>query len=338
MDSLSDSDTPGVTFRPYAGAVDLPAVVAVMEDCWRADGVEMTLSLETAARLFASRLAFDPTRQALLALDGERVIGVGRHLHERLRDGTEIYSHSYAVHPDWRGRGVERALLRWNESRLRAMAASAPLVATGSHLFAWLGPVHTSETALIADLAAQGYAPIHQDLVMFRPTLEDPPEATLPSGFDERPITPEQFPALYAAYKEFFADAFHPTPPSEEDYQRWTRRRCFRDLSLGHVVWSGDRVAGMALCAIDAEENRRYRRLRGLVEHVGVVPEYRGHGVARALLSRALMALRERGMREASLLVDARNRYGAIHLYEWAGFAAVDSVFTYARPLELEQA
>ena len=341
MEPLLPPTIPGVAFRPFAGADDPPAVAALMDACWRADGVDTLVSEEAVARMFAPRPGYDPVRQTLVALDGQRVIGVARHLRERLRDGSDIYPHHYVVHPDWRGRGVEQALLRWNEDRARAMAAaqdssSAPREtseAKAPDRLAWLDAVRSSETALIALLTAHAYAPVHQDLIMLRPALDDTPAAALPPGFQERPIAPEQFPALYAAYKEFFADAFDATPPSEADYQRWVRRRCFHDLSLGHVAWAGDRVAGMALCAISADENARYGRLRGYVEHVGVVPAYRGHGLARALLLGALATLRERGMREASLIVDAQNRYGAVQLYESAGFVPISVLSTYAKPL-----
>ena len=339
MDSLSQPDLPvGVTPRDFAGDADAPAVVSVLEQSWRADGIEMTATPNTVIRLFSPRPGFDPARQALLVTDESgRVVAFARHLVERLRDGSEVYGQHFAVIPAWRERGVERALLDWNEGRLRDLAARASEAGatddTGSRALSWLVPLHAGEAALIARLTAAGYAPVHQDLDMLRPTLDAVVPVALPDGFTLRPVTTDQFPALYLAYKSFFADAFDPTPASDPDYLRWIGRRCFQDLSLCHVAWSGERVAGMALCAISAEENARFGRARGLVEHVGVVAAFRGRGLARALLARALATLRDHGMREASLVVEARNKYGAIRLYERAGFVANGVAATYAKPL-----
>lgn len=340
MDGLSQPDLPaGVTPRPFAGDADVPAVVSVLEECWRADGVEMTATPNTVIRLFAPRHGFDPARQALLVTDERgRVVAFARHLVERLRNGSEVCGHHFAVIPTWRERGVERALLDWNEGRLRELAAARISEAgaaddMGSRKLSWLAALHVGEAALIARLTAAGYAPVHQDLDMLRPTMDAIEPVALPDGFTLRPVTMDQFLTLYLAYKSFFADAFDATPASDPDYLRWIGRRCFQDLSLCHVAWSGEHVAGMTLCAISAEENARFGRARGLVEHVGVVAGYRGQGLAGALLARALATLRERGMREASLVVDARNKYGAIHLYERAGFVANGLATTYAKPL-----
>jgi ribosomal protein S18 acetylase RimI-like enzyme len=339
MDGLQQPELPaGVMARGYAGEADIPAIVSVLGQSWRADGVEMTATPMMVARLFAPRQGFDPTRQTLLVVDANgEVIAFARHLVERLRDGTDVYSHHFAVIPAWREQGIEPALFTWNEDRLRELAATrasdAGVGDAGSRKLGWLNPVRAGEAALIARLTAAGYAPVHQDLDMLRPTLDAIEPAPLPAGYTPRPVTTDQFPTLYLAYKSFFADDFDATPASDTDYLRWIGRRCFQDLSLCHVAWSGERVAGMVLCAISDEDNARFGRARGLVEHVGVVAAYRGHGLAGALLARALATLRDRGMREASLVVDAQNKYGAIHLYERAGFVANGVADTYARPL-----
>jgi ribosomal protein S18 acetylase RimI-like enzyme len=339
MNGLPQLELPaGVMARGYAGEADVPAIVAVLGQCWRADGVEMTATHTVVVRLFAPRGGFDPTRQALLVVDANgQVVAFARHVVERLRDGSDVYGHHFAVIPAWREQGIELALFTWNEDRLRELAATRATDIgagdAGSRRLVWLNPVRAGEAAVIARLTAAGYASIHEDMDMLRPTLDAIAPLALPMGYTLRPVTTDQFPTLYLAYKSFFADDFDATPASDTDYLRWSGRRCFQDLSLCHVAWSGERVAGMVLCAISDEDNARYGRARGLVDHVGVVAAYRGHGLAGALLARALATLRDHGMREATLVVDAHNKYGAIHLYERAGFVANGVSSTYARPL-----
>ena len=65
---------------------------------------------------------------------------------------------------------------------------------------------------------------------------------------------------------------------------------------------------------------------------------WRGRGVASALIVRALGALRDRGMTEAALGVDAQNETGALRLYEAMGFREAARETEWRRPLFLDAA
>ncbi len=56
--------------------------------------------------------------------------------------------------------------------------------------------------------------------------------------------------------------------------------------------------------------------------------------MASALICRALRALRDRGMTEAALGVDAQNETGALRLYESMGFREVFRELEWRRPLD----
>jgi len=56
------------------------------------------------------------------------------------------------------------------------------------------------------------------------------------------------------------------------------------------------------------------------VVYLGVTPEYRGQGIASAMLRRAMVQARERGREALSVAVDSRNTY-ALKLYTELGFA-----------------
>jgi ribosomal protein S18 acetylase RimI-like enzyme len=59
----------------------------------------------------------------------------------------------------------------------------------------------------------------------------------------------------------------------------------------------------------------------GYVGSLGVLKEWRGRGIGKALLRRSFAELAGRGMREARLGVDTQNVHGAVALYEGVGMS-----------------
>jgi len=59
----------------------------------------------------------------------------------------------------------------------------------------------------------------------------------------------------------------------------------------------------------------------GYVGILGVLKEWRGRGIGKALLRRSFAELAGRGMREARLSVDTQNVHGAVALYESVGMS-----------------
>ena len=113
------------------------------------------------------------------------------------------------------------------------------------------------------------------------------------------------------------------TAPRTAGRSSWWIRS--RDPTLWQVAWDGDEIVGMVRPFINAEENARFGVRRGWCENISTRAPWRGRGVASALISRALRALRERGMTEAALGVDAQNETGALRLYQAMGFREVSA-------------
>jgi ribosomal protein S18 acetylase RimI-like enzyme len=84
---------------------------------------------------------------------------------------------------------------------------------------------------------------------------------------------------------------------------------------------------------IDAEQNAKFNRKRGYTENIAVRRPYRKQGLASALIARSLKMLKELGMEEAALGVDAENLSGALRLYENLGFRTVKRSTDYRKPL-----
>jgi ribosomal protein S18 acetylase RimI-like enzyme len=73
---------------------------------------------------------------------------------------------------------------------------------------------------------------------------------------------------------------------------------------------------------------------RGWCENISTHLDWRGRGIAKALIARSLAALRERGMTEAALGVDAENETGALGVYRSMGFVERTRETDFRRPLD----
>jgi ribosomal protein S18 acetylase RimI-like enzyme len=72
---------------------------------------------------------------------------------------------------------------------------------------------------------------------------------------------------------------------------------------------------------------------RGWLEHISVRAPWRRRGLARAMTAESLRRLRDAGMTEAMLGVDADNPTGALGLYQRLGFEVDARSTAYRRPL-----
>jgi GNAT superfamily N-acetyltransferase len=105
-------------------------------------------------------------------------------------------------------------------------------------------------------------------------------------------------------------------------------------LDVWQVAWAGDSVAGGVLGYISAAENASLGRARGWTEGIFTVRDWRGKGVASAMLARSLRLMRDRGMTEAALTVDTASPTGALSLYERHGFREAERLIIFRKELE----
>jgi len=188
------------------------------------------------------------------------------------------------------------------------------------------------EAERIALLEAGGYRPARWFFEMLRVGLDDVPDLPLPPGIEVRPVTPDQYRAVWEATAEALAEEWDGKVPTEEAFRRWLANPLM-DPSLWQVAWDGDRVVGTVLPYINGQENARYSRRWGYTETIMVKQGYRGRGIAKALIARALVAIREHGMEAANLGVDSENASGALRLYEGMGYRPYRRWVTYRKPI-----
>jgi mycothiol synthase len=231
--------------------------------------------------------------------------------------------------------GTFAAILDWAMARHRANAAIAPadgrraVVTTAT----W-GDDPEGE----AELRARGFEDVRFGYEMLRPTLDDIPDRALPAGVEVRPVEPGHRRAIFDAEVEAFAGHWGAGVEDGSDarWQEFQEDPFNRDTELWQVAWAGDEIVGMVRPFINDEENVRAGVRRGWCENISTRAPWRGKGIASALICRALRALRDRGMTEAALGVDAQNETGALRLYEAMGFRPVFREVEWRRPLDDE--
>ena len=305
-----------VRLRPYLGESDLPAIVRIMNAEAEADRLPERTSLDALGVLYTMpNRTFEPLRDVTVAeIDGTPV-GVAERTWVETTDGHVEYRMDGAVDPAWRRRGIGTALHADSEARVRELAATR--ATDRPRLFgSWSGDSQPGDRAL---LERAGFQPARWFFDMERPHLEDVPDAPLPDGLVVRPIDRELARPVWKALVEAFLDHWGGMDGSDERLERWLAAPS-TDLALWIVAFDGDEVAGGVVNTIDREENALLGVNSGWLSSVFTRRPWRRRGLARALITRSLVALRGRGMTSAALGVDGENPTGALGLYEGLGF------------------
>ena len=316
---------PGLTFR-QAGPGDWAVIAEITNRAHRGDAIDEVISAQSFEGEYGPLDHFDLARDVRIAeIDGAPV---AYHVGYRvIRDDCLALETWAAVVPERRGLGIGTAMLHATQARLLAEAALDPRPGPRQlRSFAL-----EAERADVALLEAEGYVPIRYGFEMRRFITGPLPEHPLPVGLDLRPVTPDQHRAIFDADEEAFRDHWGHRPASEGDFvSRFESPDV--DTALWCVAWDGSQVAGVVMNAIYPEENAALGVRRGWLEHVSVRRPWRGRGLAKAMCAASFGVLRERGMEEAWLGVDASNPTGALQLYEGLDFHVARRWMAFGRP------
>ena len=217
------------------------------------------------------------------------------------------------VHPRWRGRGIGRAVLAWMEGRGRQRLADS-----GVELPARLAVMVAEHSRDHRRLyAAAGFSPIRWYTVMRRDLGSELPDAPVPEQLRLAPWTDELDDAVRLAHNEAFMDHWGSQPQSAK---AWRQHASHFAPQWSWLAMHDDAVVGYLLSSRHPQDWSAIGYTCGFTEMVGVVPAWRGRGVAAALLVKAMTAYREDGMEYACLLVDTANPTGAHELYDRLGY------------------
>lgn len=285
----------GYTLRPATDA-DLDAVVRFVDDADRALGLDPDLIREFLTYIWHVP-STDLARDTRLVLKGSELAGYAQGMWNP-EEGGPLHT-LMRVHPSHLGRGIGSWALAWGEA-LAAERGSEGLRAQASD----------RDVGGRGLLTSRGYVWVRSSFTMGRKLVpqEDPgavPDGVIIRAFevgrDER--------TLHEVHEASFADHWGFRPIPYATFQAEVYEAGDWDPSLAHLAEVDGEVVGHVVSFAG----------EGNVGILGVVPRWRGRGIAKALLRRAFAELAKRGHQEVRLGVDAQNPTGAVALYESVG-------------------
>lgn len=308
IDQLPDID--GVTWRMFREG-DYDEITRLLNEDLAAGGHSTLSTVEDVSNGFRSLDGLDEGRDILFAaVDGTPIGYVAAATWKEL-DGPQILFHAGRMTPDWKKHGVGSIFLDWVQGRLLEMTADVE----GDKPMRTVG-VSPSTTEF---MVKNGYEVTQHEAILVRPNLDDIPEIPLPAGLELRPVDESDLRAVFEAEVEHFKDHWG---ASEESAKWWETFKAdsHRDMTMWQIAYDRDRIVGIVRPYIPVEENEQMSRKRGYTENISTARDWRGKGVARALIARALEVQRDRGLEETALSVHMENPHGAYRLYESMGF------------------
>lgn len=313
-DPVPPADTAEVRWRP-ATVDDVDAML----DCYRAmdaaDHPDYTTSREEVADDFAMGHV-DPVRDTLLGVDPDgTVLAVGWSIlppeHDR---AVSVYT-TGGVRPSARGRGLGRALLRWQRARARQQLSTVDEALPG-RLQTWIDDRAPDAHRL---LERDGFVLSRWFLALTRRLAEPIPDLAV-DGLEVRSPAEGDREAVRIARNASFRDHWGSQPRTPEEWATgWDESIARHDLGSIAVAPDGT-VAGFVLGWVNPEDFEPQGYSSVYIGLVGTLADYRRRGLAAALLTRTMRLAAADGLERAVLDVDADSPTGALGLYERIGF------------------
>lgn len=308
-----------IELRPITGD-DLVEVHALHQRSDAHDGVPAVLSFEELEEDLVDGpvdMATDARVAFVVAPDGDRTLaGYANTIHLPSEVRLERCYISGQVHPEFRRRGVGRALMEWAVER-----ATEQLLSSGRDLPRYVRVDHydfqIGKQRLFEDL---GFEPVRYFAELLRP-LDNLPPLNEPAGIQIVPWPDGRSDEILQAKNKAFADHWGSTPQTVEGWKHMIEGSMSRlDVSFVAVDQDGGQIVGHCFNTRYDQDDELVGRKDGWITNIGTLPQFRGRGVASALIVRSLHAFAEQGWTHAALHVDGDSPTGAFRLYRSLGF------------------
>lgn len=294
--------TPGLSWRPL-GLADAQAITALAAACLAADG---GLPLAATDAYIRERYLQAPPETTIGAFAADGRLAACTAVQPAHTPHEYRASIAGQVHPAHRRCGLGTFLLGWSVAQARRLLAPDPT--DRPHVLALTTESLTEEAARL--YARHGFTQQFAEDVMRRDLRAPLPDVPLPSGITLAAWTPALAGQFFEAYQAAFRD--RPGSPgwSAEEWITWvTDDDEFRpDLSL--LAYDDGGPVGFIVCG------------EMWIVQMGVRPEWRGRGLASALLVEVLRRFRAEGCDRVLLDVNVNNP-GAARVYARLGFEVV---------------
>lgn len=321
----------GLTWRPLT-LDDVPAwhqLVVVTEN---ADDALERQTAHELADLFKGSWR-DPARDSIAGFDADGVVrAFAWSVFRPVDEGTQAPYLMGAVHPEYRRRGIGRALVSWSEARARQQLATAEVnLPARIRLFA---DEHNTGVRRLAE--ASGFTPLRWYVDMRRDLSQPLPDIATPAGLRIEGYSAERDEDVRLTHNEAFARDHWGSSPM--DAEAWALDvvggEKFRpDWSFVAVEEPTGRVVGYLMSSAYDQDWEPQGYTEGWTDLVAVRREWRGRGVAGLLLTAAMRAYAAEGMRYAGLDVDTDNPSGALGTYTRLGYERQRGSVLYTREI-----
>ncbi|HZD58067.1 MAG TPA: GNAT family N-acetyltransferase, partial [Anaerolineales bacterium] len=222
-------EIPRLVFRAFQGPSDYPNILAMINAAKSEDDLQRSDSLEDITNYYTHLHNCDPYQDMLFAEVNGDVIAYSRVEWNLNKEGEWLGFHINFMHPAWRRKGIGRAMLRYNEARLRQIAAGqlkAGQIQDSTPLFFEVFAVD-SEAGKEALLVSEAYQAVRYAYSMVRSLSEPVTVTPMPEGLEVRQAHPEHYRQIWDASQEAFRDHWGFIPLPEEEYQRWLHESIF---------------------------------------------------------------------------------------------------------------
>jgi mycothiol synthase len=261
---------------------------------------------------------FQPSEDAWVITDPNRAIVAYGNV---TPDGEGKIKSWGVVRHDHRGRGLGAALL----DRMEARASERLRGISASVLHTAVNDADASAAELVRSRGfghVRTFRHLQIDLAGRPP---DPGES--PEGIAIRGIGPERdLRRIHAIFVEAFSEEWGYRPITFEEWVGNEVEVPSFDPSLWLLATAGDEAVGALTGVVWGD--------RGWVGELGVLPPWRGRGIASALLRRAFATFASRGLPRVMLNVDSQNSTGAVRLYVGVGMRTVRAWDVYEKRVD----
>ncbi|MFC4062960.1 GNAT family N-acetyltransferase [Planomonospora corallina] len=233
------------------------------------------------------------------------------------------------VHPAHRRRGLGAHLVGWAR-RTAPVLHGRRFPGRPLEIHAYADDRNKGAQALFT---GAGSTPVHWFYGMGRDLSAGLPRVSLPEGLRIVPYGAELEDTVREVRNASFADHWgSPTHTAQSWRDALVGTSAFSpESSFVAVDGSGTGVAILLTCHYEADTAATGVR-EAWIQTIGTLREWRGRGVAGALIAHALAEFRAQGYQRAALSVDADSPTGALGVYTRAGFTVEDRTTVYALP------
>lgn len=279
----------------------------------------------------------DPARDTCGLWLGDKMLG-----YALVRGATAVVDGTYRVHvegtvaPPDRRQGHGQRLLDWSLARARQVHADRHPEVPG----AFAVRVGEAVDGAHAMLARAGFTRARWFFQLTRPLDQAPPAVRVPDGLELITYDAAYSERTRLAHNEAFADHWGSSPSTPQSWAHWSvGQRAFRP-ALSYLMLDDTNGAGANpvvgyLLSYEYDADTAATGIReAYVGIIGTRRQWRGRGVARALLGTAVDAYGDAGFGRTSLDVDADNPTGALGLYTSLGYAKARTSISFSRPID----